>query len=47
MKPGIEQQVTDWIDERRGTIIEFLKRLVMIPSVTGRNLRSRNSSPKS
>jgi acetylornithine deacetylase len=38
MKPNIEQQVTEWIEQRRSTIIEFLRQLVMIPSVTGEEL---------
>ena len=44
MKQGMEESVLRLIDERRDEIVGFLKDLVAIPSVTGEEWRSRNSS---
>ncbi len=38
MQPNKEQRVLKLIDERKGEIIEFLKRLISFPSVTGEEL---------
>src|SRR5512139_101759 len=38
MRPNIEERAIEWIDQRRSTIIEFLRQLVTIPSVTGEEL---------
>ena len=38
MKSTLEERVTDWIDQQRGTILDFLRQLVAIPSVTGSEL---------
>jgi acetylornithine deacetylase len=34
----VEERVTEWIDQERETILDFLRRLVAIPSVTGSEL---------
>jgi acetylornithine deacetylase len=38
MKSTLEERVTEWIDQQRETILDFLRRLVAIPSVTGSEL---------
>jgi len=38
VKSTLEERVTDWIDQQRGTILDFLRQLVAIPSVTGSEL---------
>ena len=38
MKSTVEERVTEWIDQQRGAILDFLRQLVAIPSVTGSEL---------
>jgi acetylornithine deacetylase len=38
MTSTVEERVTEWIDQQRETILDFLRRLVAIPSVTGSEL---------
>ena len=39
MKLDIEQEVLGRIDQKRGSIIEFLRDLISFPSVTGEELQ--------